>query len=222
MDFILDIVFRGVVYSEYTTKKLNVIVVLLLSMSLRFLIDCIVSYIISVVIGGWGVTQFLLQLMCSVIIIRKYNFIHTSILKNEHLIYGMTMYVLTHYTQEKFQYWRRVVTVTVCITGIIYTCFYTVNVQLILLQYLLCFIIVDLLELYYKRPRLGLFRGPKVTVLQPDPTGSKPPPEITPKTEDPPPKTPSEDDPVVTPRLNNRLNSGSVFGISGGIVDNYK
>jgi len=88
---------------------------------------------------------------------------------------------------------------------------------MILLQYLLCFVIVDLLELYYKRPRLGLFSGPKITILQADPTGSK----VTPERKDSEHIETRVQTDISIIENKNKLRSSSAFGISD-IVDNYK
>lgn len=109
---------------------------------------------------------------------------------------GVTMWILEHYTFEKFIYHRRIGTISICVLGIIYTWLYPVNLPLVLLQYLLCFILV---EVYSHRNKVTkYFKAPTITVTPSftfpestptDPPGSPKNPPVTPKTPPVPPRS---------------------------------
>lgn len=145
-----DKIVRSVIKTSYAKKKLSSLLLMLITIVVRLVLDIILGCVINF---NNTYLDFWLQIIISIILVLQSNSIYEFIKRFEADIYKLTKYLVNNYTDENYRKWKRNITLIGCLFLIVYLYFVQLNSYILILyviQYLICYIIIDLIENRYK------------------------------------------------------------------------
>jgi hypothetical protein len=141
-----DQILRAIVKTTYAKKKLNTILLMLMTIIARLHIDAIFSMIFhynNIYIDFW------VQILISILLVIKSGWIFELVKKFDEEIYMMTRYLVNNYSEANYIVWKRKATFVICFYLIIYLHLVNITSQVLILyvvQYLICYIVIEIIE----------------------------------------------------------------------------
>lgn len=141
-----DAIIKTLITTGYTKKRINYLILFLLTLLIRTLINSFLIFIIYTDI--WPV-DFLIQVVLSILLVLKTNWIYFVVEKYKNESMKIADFLIDHYTPENFRVWKKKIIVCICVYFIIYFWFVSIN-SLIMIEYitqfLICYFVVDNIE----------------------------------------------------------------------------
>jgi hypothetical protein len=140
-----DQILKSVIATSYAQEKVNVILMMFITIIIRFHINTIVCTYFSIN----QYIDFFLHSTIAVIVVLKSSIIYNILKRYEDIFLKMTQYFITNYTPRNYRKWKRNITLIASsyIIMILYLSQITSNMMIIfILQYLLSYFIIDQIE----------------------------------------------------------------------------
>jgi len=140
-----DQIFQSIVKTRYAKGQFSIILSSIITLIIRWHIKLIFSCIFQF----HPVIDFLLQVILSVILVFKTNWIRNLVNRFRSEIYALSRYLINSYTPENYRIWKRNSTVVLCIYLIVHLLLVEITSAILIeqiIQFLISYFIIDGIE----------------------------------------------------------------------------
>lgn len=140
-----DQIFQSLVKTRYAKGQFSIILSLVITLIIRLHIKLIFACILQF----HPVIDFILQVILSVILVFKTNWIRNLVNRFRGEIYALSRYLINNYSPENYRIWKRNSTVGLCIYLIVHLLLVEITSAILIeqiLQFLISYFIVDGIE----------------------------------------------------------------------------
>jgi len=140
-----DQIIKSFIVSSYVKKKLNVLVMMLMTIIIR----CFLCSLICVMFSYNLYVDFFLHAFISIVMVLKSHWIYDVVEKKHKIFYSITRYAINNYTPENYRRWKRNTVLCISLYFIFLLLIFEVTSNLLIMyivQYLLTYFIIDVIE----------------------------------------------------------------------------
>lgn len=141
-----DAIIKTIVTTDYTKKKLNKLIIFILTFIFRSFINTVA---INILCTGVIYIDSLINIFLSIIFILNTNTFLQYIELHKNYTLLISSYLIENYSPENFRKWKKYVVVVLCIIMIVYLMIFEITSKLLIqsiIEFLICYFIVDTIE----------------------------------------------------------------------------
>jgi len=140
-----DQIIKSFIVSSYAKKKLNILMMMLVTIIIR----CILCSFLTFIFSYNCYIDFFIHSFVSVVVVLKSHWIYDIIEKRHKYFYSYTKYIINNYTAENYRRWKRNIVLGISLYLIILLLIFKINNQILIIyivQYIFTYFVIDIIE----------------------------------------------------------------------------
>lgn len=140
-----DQIFQSLVKTRYAKRQFS----LILSLAITLMVRWHIKIIFACLFQFHPIIDFIFQILLSIILVFKNNWIRNLVNRFQGEIYALSRYLINNYTPEHYRIWKRNATVGMCLYFIVHLMFVQITSAMLIeqiLQFLISYFIIDGVE----------------------------------------------------------------------------